>query len=97
MVSERIRTELAKIAGRIPDGDEGSEEPLVAAWGDVVIGMSDADDLCECIELADVTISFIEKYGQEKGERLLKTFLRLLAVPGTVETLQMMERKEVET
>ena len=94
MVSERVRIELAKIAGRIPDNDADSTEPIITAWSDVVISMGDAEDLCDCIDLPDATVAFIEKHGVEKGERLLKTYLRLLMVPSTVETLQLMAEKE---
>jgi hypothetical protein len=97
MVSERIREHLARIAGRIPDGDAGSVEPLLTAWDSLRIAVDDAEDLCTCIELADAVEAYHARFGQEKGDRLLKMLIRLMTVPATVETLQMMERKEVES
>ena len=88
---------MAKIAGRIPDGDETSVEPVVTAWGDVVVSMGDAEDLCTCIELADAVEEYHARYGQEKGDRLLKMLIRLMTVPSTVETLQLVAEKDTAT
>jgi hypothetical protein len=92
MVSERVRNHLAQIAGQIPDGDEGSDEPLLAAWDSVRIGLDDAIELCASIELSDWIAGLLEQHGAEKAEQMVRNFVRLLAVPATVETLQMMER-----
>lgn len=97
MVSERVRTLLLKIAGRIPDGDGDSVEPLLNAWADVRLNVDDADELCACIELADWIVDLLEQYGETRGRAMLRTYIRLLAVPATMETLQMMERQSAAT
>jgi hypothetical protein len=93
VISDRVRERLAIIAGRVPDGDEGSTEPLLAAWGDVRISMEDADELLASIEAADWLVELLEQHGQKRAWALLRTYIRLLAVPATMETLQMMQER----
>jgi hypothetical protein len=85
MVSERIRSALLELAAR-------DEADIVHAWGDVRLGLDDARDLCDCIEIADVIESLVDRYGQDRAPQVIRNFIRLLAVPATVETLQMMEK-----
>jgi hypothetical protein len=89
MVSERVRDALREIAGT--EGDAG--EPLVHAWGSVRVGTDDAQALCDCIDLADWAVRLIEKHGQERGEQIIRTYVRLLAIPATVETLQLLAKE----
>lgn len=123
MVSERVREHLARIAGRIPDGDEGSVEPLLNAWDSIRIALDDAEDLCTCIELADaleewnkvfgtaetegfvrsfvflvqVAQDYERKHGTEPARRMLRNLVQLMGETATVETVQTLERKEVES
>jgi len=94
MVSERIREHLARIAGRIPDGDEHIAEPIVAQWGDVRISVDDADELLAAIEAADWLVDLLAEHGAEQAWRLLRTYIRLMTVPATMETLQLLANKE---
>jgi hypothetical protein len=89
MVSERVRKALAEIAR---DADSNGE-PLVHAWNDLRIGYDDACGLCDCIEVYDVIDALCERYG-DRAPHVIRNFVRLLAVPATVETLQMMAQKE---
>jgi len=91
VVSDRVRDRLALIAGRVPDGDADSTEPLLAAWGDVRVSMEDADELLAAIEAADWMCDLLEQHGTERAWSMLKTYIRLLSVPSTMETLQMMQ------
>lgn len=123
MVSEIIREHLARIAGRIPDGDAGSVEPLLTAWDSLRIAVDDAEDLCTCIELADaleewnkvfgtaetdgfvrsfvflvgVAQDYERKHGAEPARRMLRNLVQLMGETATVETVQILERKEVES
>lgn len=90
MVSERIRAALLELAAR-------DEADIVHAWGDVRLGLDDARDLCDCIEIADVIEGLVDRYGEDKAPTMIRNFIRLLAVPATVETLQMMERNSAAT
>jgi hypothetical protein len=96
MVSDRVRAEIARIAGKLPDDDAEISEPVVAAWGDVRLGMDDADELLAAVELSDWVVDLMERHGEARGRALLRTYIRLLSVPGTMETLQMIRRNEVE-
>lgn len=89
-----MRHHLSVIAGRISDGDEGSVEPLLNAWDSVRVALDDAEDLCTCIDLADAVEEYHARYGQERGDRMLKMLVRLMTVPATVETLQLVAEKE---
>jgi len=89
VVSERVRKALAEIAN---DADSNGE-PLIHAWNDLRIGYDDACGLCNCIEVYDVIDGLCEKYG-DRAPNVIRNFVRLLAVPATVETLQMMAQKE---
>ncbi len=89
MVSERVRKTLAEIAD---DRDEHGEL-LIAAWHDLRIGYDDACELCDCIEVYDVIEALCEKYG-DRAPQVIRNFVRLLAVPATVETLQLLATKE---
>lgn len=84
MVSERIRSALLELAAR-------DEADIVHAWADLRLGLDDARALCDCIEVFDVIDALCDKYG-DKAPQVIRNFIRLLAVPATVETLQMMER-----
>lgn len=123
MVSERIREHLARIAGRIPDGDAGSVEPLLTAWDSLRIAVDDAEDLCTCIELADaveewndvfgtaareglvrtfiflvgVAKDYEQKHGTQAAWRMLRNLMALMGETATVETVQILKRKEVES
>jgi hypothetical protein len=86
MVSERIRSALLELAAR-------DEADIVHAWADLRLGLDDARALCDCIEVFDVIDALCDKYG-DKAPQVIRNFIRLLAVPATVETLQMMEAKQ---
>lgn len=96
MVSDRVLLALRQIADQLPDGDAESSEPLLAAWADVRIGIDDADELLAAVELSDWVVDLMERHGEARGRALLRTYIRLLSVPGTMETLQMIQRNEVE-
>lgn len=89
MVSARIRAALLELAAR-------DEADIVHAWADLRLGLDDARALCDCIEVYDVIDGLVERYGEERAPAMIRNFIRLLAVPATVETLQMME-KSIET
>ncbi len=80
MVSDRVRNMLLEIAAR-------SDEDIVHAWGDIRVGLDDARDLCECIELTDVIQGIIDRHGED-APRMIRTFIRLMMQPSTVETMQ---------
>ncbi len=80
MVSERVRNMLLEIAAH-------SDEDIVHAWGDIRVGLDDARDLCECIELTDVVQGIIDRHGED-APRMIRTFIRLMMQPSSVETLQ---------
>jgi hypothetical protein len=86
MVSERIRSALLELAAR-------DEADIVHAWADLRLGLDDARALCDCIEVFDVIDALCDKYG-DKAPQVIRNFIRLLAVPATAETLQMMEAKQ---
>jgi hypothetical protein len=94
MVSERVRNILLRIVGRIPDGDDDSIEPLLTAWADVRVNLDDAEELLAAIELSDWVVGLLEQHGAEKAWPLLQTYVRLMTVPATMETLQMLAKKE---
>lgn len=87
MVSERIRAALLELAAR-------DEADIVHAWADLRLGLDDARALCDCIEVYDVIDGLVERYGEDRAPQMIRNFIRLLAVPATVETLQMIEQKE---
>jgi hypothetical protein len=80
VVSERVRNLLAKIAGRSPDGDADSTEPLIAAWHDLRIALDDADDLCTCIELADEIERWGAIFAATETNGLIRTFIFLVGL-----------------
>ena len=92
MVSARVRERLARIAGRVPDDDAEIGEPVVAAWGDVRLGMDDADELLAAIELAEWVQEFVGAREGDAAAGLLLTWVRLLKQPATMETLQMIQQ-----
>lgn len=94
MVSDRVRAQIARIAGRLPDDDAEISEPVVAAWGDVRLGMDDADELLAAIEAAEWLVDLLAEHGAERAWRLLRTYVRLMTVPATMETLQLLANKE---
>jgi hypothetical protein len=122
VVSDRVRDRLAKIAGRVPDGDADSAEPLVAAWHDLRIALDDAEDLCTCIELVDEverwnrvfgtsetdgmvrTFIFLvglakdyqQRHGEQAAARMLRNLMALMGETATVETVQLVQRKETQ-
>lgn len=85
MVTARLRAALLELAAR-------EEADIVHAWAELRLGLDDARDLCDCIEIADVIESLVDRYGEERAPQMIRNFVRLLAVPATVETLQMMEK-----
>lgn len=94
MVSGRVRERLARIAGRVPDDDAQIGEPVVAAWGDLRLGMDDGDELLAAIEAADWLVELLDEHGAERAWPLLRTYVRLMTVPATMETLQLLADKE---
>lgn len=80
MVSDRVREALARVAGRIPDGDEGSVEPLLNAWDSIRIALDDAEDLCTCVELADEVERWNTVFGTAETDRLIRTFVFLVGM-----------------
>jgi hypothetical protein len=80
VVSDRIRERLAKIAGRVPDGDADSTEPLVAVWSDLRLALDDAEDLCTCIELADEIERWSDVFGTAESDGLIRTFIFLVGM-----------------
>lgn len=93
MVSDRVREQLQRIAGRIPDEDAAIGEPVVAAWGDVRVSLDDADELLAAVELAEWVQEFIGSREGPAAARLLLTWVRLLQQPATMETLQMIQER----
>ena len=86
MVSDRVRNLLLDIACR-------SDDDIVHAWGDIRVGLDDARDLCECIELTDVVQGIIDRHG-ENAPRMIRTFIRLMMHPSSVETVQFTKAPE---
>ena len=80
MVSERVRSLLAKIAGRVPDGDADSTEPMIAAWHDLRIALDDAEDLCTCVELADALSEWNDVFGTAETDGFVRAFVFLVGV-----------------
>jgi hypothetical protein len=80
VVSDRIRERLAKIAGRVPDGDADSTEPLVAVWSDFRIALDDAEDLCTCLELADALVEWNDVFGTAETDGFVRSFVFLVGV-----------------
>ena len=94
MVSARVLEQLGRIAGRIPDEYAAIGEPVVAAWGDIRLGLDDADELLAAVELAEWVQEFIGSREGEAAAGLLLTWVRLLKQPATMETLQMIQRRQ---
>jgi hypothetical protein len=93
VISEYLRTQLRIIAGQVPDGDEDSDEPLVAQFGFPRVSSQDADEILAYEDLVEWVASLLNEHGSEKTERLLMIYAKLLKTPSAMETLQLVQRK----
>jgi hypothetical protein len=92
MISDSLRTQLLVISGRVPDGDEDSDEPLVAQFGFPRVSAEDADEILAYEDLVEWVASLVDEHGNEKTERLLMIYAKLLKTPSAMETLQLVQR-----
>jgi hypothetical protein len=95
MVSERDKESLGADCWTLADARRRQTIEHVAWHGDSVrIGLDDAQSNCAPVSrLSDCDRGPTRAdTAQERPPQMVRNFVRLLAVPATVETLQMMER-----
>lgn len=64
----------------------------VAGWGFVRMTPETADEVLACIELSEFVERLFEKYGEERGFKMMMIYIKLLAIPSTIETLNILEK-----